>query len=1147
MTTKLANYVTTSNRFSRSANVERDHGGAAVDGYIPTGRALDVISRVASGLADPAAGRTFTITGPHGGGKSSLAVFLDGLLASPSSPEFKRAHAILKNVAPDIDRTLRAAMRSVSAGKSGFVRAFATARNEPVTATIARALHAGAQRHGNSTRALVPAEFGQSRVNANPETIRSVVYEMTQCSPVLLVVDEFGKNLEYFATSGSDGDPFLLQELAEMTQGDKAVPLVIITMQHLSFDDYVQGSSTTRRREWAKVQGRFQDVPYIETPSQSRRLIASALEQDESFQRAARRWLADQRSSLESLGLRDLAEDAAAAMPLHPIALAVLPELCSRYGQNERTLFSFLAGAEPSALPAYLAKTPWKPKDPIPFAGLDLLYDYFLETSGNMIGVADGASRWIEIETRIRDTPGLTSAQLKVLKTVGLLNLVASGGRIRASEAMLRLTLGTDDQCGTELAGLVKSLIDAGLITYRAFSDEYRIWQGSDYNLRQVIENARNTYSATDLGDLLRDASSLEPLVAGRHSQRTGVLRVFARTFHGGEGCGLDELAPAFDGVVCYTTDPKLAPLRASRPTDGRPAIYVIPEDVSAVRDAAIDAAALHSALKSANSEGADWVAQAELVERASAAQQKLQMVIADTWNTRARWVLAGTKEPLDSSTGVSTLLSDVADAIYSETPHIANEMIARRELTSQGAKARRFLTDALLAHPGAEAFAIEGYGPERAIYEAVFRKTGIHRRSETGRWELHSPTDRSWKPAWSLMNRLFDSAVDERVSLADLRFRLTLPPVGLKDGIIPLLLIAGLVARGDEIALYEHGSLVLSIDDAVAERLTKNLSHFSIKNTETGRGKRSVVIDSLVTRMGITNPNRVAAPTFLNVATALFRELRLLPPYSQKTRVALSPEAIAVRDAFHQATEPDVLLFETLPAIFNMGPFRGRRRLDKRVADEFADRLAEVIRELRESYANLLTSIRHQLAQATSTSGDLRELRQALSADATRLDGHVLEPRLKAFVGALGRPLDEDEWLENVAMVVCEGQAPRVWTDDVAGLFPLRIAELGGALRRTSALLHDRLAANKTPGYVLSRMTLTRPDGTETIELLTLTEPEKTALDPHFERLLATLMENGVSRAAACRMLMARLAIEHEKAEPLPEDSGLGRDQNYG
>ncbi len=1057
-------------------------------------------------------------------------------MAAPTTPEFKTAHSILESIDPAVDAAVRAGTRSVKAGRQGFIRAYATARNESVASTIARALHAGVTRQLGKDQDLVPSGFSSIKMAPSTTEISECIRRVTDRQPVLLVIDEFGKNLEYFATSGSEGDPFLLQELAEMTQGADAVPLVIITMQHLSFDEYVQDSSTARRREWSKVQGRFQDIPYVETPAQSRRLIARALDQDAVLRRAADDWLSDNRAALETHGLRDIADDAAPAMPLHPLALAVLPELCSRYGQNERTLFSFVTGAEPTALPRYLASTEWNRGKPLPLVGLDRLYDYFLESSSSMIGVADGVSRWMEIETRIRDSAGLNADQLKTLKTIGLLNLISSGGRVRASRPLIELALTPEVGGKDEVERVLSSLVESGLITYRAFSDEYRIWQGSDYNLRRVIDGSRQEFQRASLADLLREAVILEPLVAGRHSQRTGVLRVFGRRFIDTPTLEeLDAVDPAWDGVVYYVADPNTDLESLPTPDDGRPAVYVVPADIITARDAAIEAAALQSALKRAEVEGADWVAQRELVERASDAQQRLQAVIGETWDSKAEWVLAGSTAILDARLGLSSLLSDVSDQAYSRTPRVANEMIARRELTSQGAKARRFLTDALLAHPDTEAFGIDGYGPERAVYEAVFRKTGIHRRDEKGMWTLQAPNDRIWKPAWSAMNAAFDSASDGRVNLVEVRDRLVLPPIGLKDGIIPLLLIASLTQRSDEIALYEHGSLVLALDDAVAERLTKNLGHFSIKNTQTRGAKRAVVIESLVEKLGISTRGHAAAPTFLNVATALFRELRVLPPFAQKTIHNLSSEAVAVRAAFHQASEPDVLLFQTLPSIFGMDPFHGRGKADRQAADQFAGSLASAIRELRSAYPDLLNSVRERLAQATSTRGDLAGVRSALAADAMRLDGHVLEPRLRAFVGALARPndvVDNQSWLENVAMVVCEGQAPRVWTDDMANRFPMRVAELGGALRRTLALLHERLASNVEFGYSVSRMTLTRPDGTESIELLSLTEHEKAAIDGPFEKLLDALVKSGVSRSAACRMLMARLAAEQEVAQ---------------
>lgn len=396
-------------------------------------------------------------------------------------------------------------------------------------------------------------------------------------------------------------------------------------------------------------------------------------------------------------------------------------------------------------------------------------------------------------------------------------------------------------------------------------------------------------------------------------------------------------------------------------------------------------------------------------------------------------------------------------------------------------------------------------------------------------------------------MNSAFDSATDSRLSLHEVADGLTAPPIGLKDGIVPLLIVLALLARKDEVAVYEHGSLVLSIDDAVAERLTKNLGHFTVKNTQTRSGSRRIVIESLVERLGITGQS--PQPTFLNVATALYRELRILSPYAQKTRRSLSPDATAVRDAFHIAAEPDVLVFETLPTILGLQPFGARGRLNSSGADSFASRLADAIRELRGAYPELLDGIHRDLAQATSTSGSLAAVREQLAAQAIGLDGRVLEARLRAFVAALTRPLDDDQaWLENVAMVISEGRAPRVWTDDDAGRFPLRVAELGGAFRRTLALLYDRLASNTEEGFSTSRVTLTRPDGSESIELLAISAREKESIDEYFEPLVATLVEQWGSRSAACRMLMARLAVEAEELESARTTLDISReDQRYG
>ena len=61
---------------------------------------------------------------------------------------------------------------------------------------------------------------------------------MCEKAPVLILLDEFGKNMEYFTKNNSTADMHLLQMLAESGSGKKALPLFLITMQHMAFEEY---------------------------------------------------------------------------------------------------------------------------------------------------------------------------------------------------------------------------------------------------------------------------------------------------------------------------------------------------------------------------------------------------------------------------------------------------------------------------------------------------------------------------------------------------------------------------------------------------------------------------------------------------------------------------------------------------------------------------------------------------------------------------------------------------------------------------------------------------------------------------------------------------------------------------------------------
>ena len=151
---KLANAIEIKSRFSSSINLERDTTKGSLSGYIPTGRALDVVRRLAHGVADSSLGRSISITGPHGGGKSSLAVFIDCLVSPNSSKEYKDAVALLKEFDAELARYWIESIKNLRGSSSGFYKAVATANREPIIVSLLRALQRATEEKTGPNSAL---------------------------------------------------------------------------------------------------------------------------------------------------------------------------------------------------------------------------------------------------------------------------------------------------------------------------------------------------------------------------------------------------------------------------------------------------------------------------------------------------------------------------------------------------------------------------------------------------------------------------------------------------------------------------------------------------------------------------------------------------------------------------------------------------------------------------------------------------------------------------------------------------------------------------------------------------------------------------------------------------------------------------------
>ena len=93
----LSNIFKVKGRFQRSVHLERDfYTENALDGYILTVTAREMLSRVALTLENETTSKAWSLTGPYGSGKSAFALFAAKLLGNPYAPTTEQALGLLK-------------------------------------------------------------------------------------------------------------------------------------------------------------------------------------------------------------------------------------------------------------------------------------------------------------------------------------------------------------------------------------------------------------------------------------------------------------------------------------------------------------------------------------------------------------------------------------------------------------------------------------------------------------------------------------------------------------------------------------------------------------------------------------------------------------------------------------------------------------------------------------------------------------------------------------------------------------------------------------------------------------------------------------------------------------------------------------------
>ena len=1182
-TIPLSELFHVASRFHRSVHLERDfYTGNALEGYVLTVTARETLQRVITALEDESTSKAWSLTGPYGSGKSAFALFTAKLLGDSKSPTTQGAANLLKHG----DKSLWHQFISLDLHKDRkFCSVLISGERSPITLALLRGLERGlttfsdsrvggsAIQHGSFRPLLLDI---QKRLEASENGIFPHASEITDLfesathqirteggTGLLLVVDELGKFLEYAAQNPAQGDLFVLQSLAEFAARSAPAPLLMLTILHQAFERYAQRLATSQREEWAKVQGRFEDVSFVEPTEQVIRLIGSAIERTVAIEKPNLSVAIDLELKPHQLDTSEFMSLLESCLPLHPAVALIVSALFRRFAQNERSLFALLNSSEPHGLQDFLANQTYDGRV-LPTFTLSNLYDYIYNALGSSLYTSRDGSKWAEIESAIERLPDPSPMTVKLIKTIGLLSIVGEGSvNLKASKALLRYALddGTEkfqNEVDESTESSLAMLEQRSIVIYRRYNDAYALWEGSDIDIESRLREA-----AAQLDPNLRLPTALstlvqpQPLIARRHLFVTGTLRYFTVRYTDLEGFDTDLLpSDDTDGLVLYTLPASEleAERLAEKATEASVAaredvLIAIPQSTGFLRDAVLELWCLGWVEENTPELAGDATARRELWARRTEAEREVseqltslfsgniaspQEKIGSTPNGKGdtggcSWYHNGQPTPIASRRGLNGYLSTICDSVYGETPILRNELINRRQISSQAAAARKRLIAGMLDFQQLEKLEIKGYPPEMSIYLSLLSDTGIH-RCVSGVWGFHPPhTDdkNRFSPTWSEIEKFLDECEERRQSVDKLYKQLEQPPFGLRSGPMPILLCAVLLHYEAEVALYEEGSFVADISMPVFERLIRSPEKFEIKRFRM-EGIRAEVFEQFTGMISKPVSTMGKPSNLLVIVRPIISFIHKLPRYTMLTQ-ELSDAAIALRKAINDAREPDALLFEQLPQALGFDAFGPLTETDSKTVDAFFNSLRSSLSELNRAYDNLLSFIEEMLVSAFSlpSNGDSPHIE--LINRARPLLESAIETKLKGFlIRICDEELDFKEWVEAIGTYIAN-KPPASWNDSDKVHFEMNLSELARKFHHFEAVSFERQRQSEkttdNAGQVI-RVGITTLSSPEQERVVTVPPTAEEQID-NIERGIDQVFESaGVDGDANLRLaILARLS----------------------
>lgn len=866
---------------------------------------------------------------------------------------------------------------------------------------------------------------------------------------LFIFIDEFGKILEHAANNNPEKELYFLQTFAEFVNVSSRNVILIATL-HQNFGAYAYRLTETQRNEWLKVKGRFKELVFAEPVEQLLYLAAESLTKSKLMTDDAKEnflevfSLAKKNKIIsESLTVRT----SKMLYPLDAVSASCLTLAIQRYGQNERTLFSFLHDTTSDSINSFI------PNETTTY-NLAVVYDYIIYNFYTVLAESNiDSTNWRAIRVAIeRVESGVISKNniedaLKIVKTIGLLNLFYSGVIVDVAflETYASKALGIKSP-----KTIIEKLTSNKIIRFAAYKSQFILFEGTDINIEDELYKAATIVPvpklvATEIAPYVKKSV----VVASASYYKTGTPRYFqfvvSNEPYDVEPTGDED---GFINLIFPLEDVKEHMIELSG-TSGKAIVYAYFDDTEKIVKHLYEIKKLQYLLDNVVLE--DRIAKGEILKQKAFETQLLNEVInncVEMVDGQVEWFFNGKQQVIKSRKDFNKLLSTVCDYVYNETPIIRNELFNKQKISSTISSARVNLLDAMIGHWQEENFGFSStqYPPERTIYNTLLKSSGIHRQNEEGLWILGEPITPELQSLWTVCSDFLAKSTEKAMKLSDLVKMLKKRPYKLKQGVIDFWLSIFLFIKQQEYALYNGETFVLNINKELFELLQKHLNDFTIKAFDVS-GIKLELFNKYREFLNKERGETITSKSLMDTIRPFFNFYRGLNKYAQTTRKFDYDATAKFRDILATAKDPCKAFLEDIPAALGYNDLH-----NENLIAQYLQLIKTAVHELVICYDLFIDRIEETVVGYLGLPHNYLDYKEILVKRYSNINKGLLTAKSKSFLDRILAPSDNKrEFYEKIGLVVFDRKIETI-EDNEEALFLSNLTHLFGELERYTA-----------------------------------------------------------------------------------------------